>query len=175
VIGLDLLQVLHSRGVSNVLVIARYEFQLKKAMELGVGEAVLSSGDVVAAVSKFTDGMGADQVYECVGGNSDTIGLALDLTAIAGKIIMIGCATKFVNVDIQSLLFKEIQLLPANSYSLFNGLSEFAVALELLENGLVDHKTLITHEYDPADFTEALNSMMNKLPDETIKLVFVRD
>jgi L-iditol 2-dehydrogenase len=175
VIGLDLLQVLHTRGVSNILVIARYEFQAKKAMELGAAETILSSGDVMAAVRKFTDNQGADQVYECVGGNSDTIGLALDLTAIAGKIIMIGCATKFANIDIQSLLFKEVQLLPANSYSLFNGFSEFAVALELLENGLVDHKTLITHEYDPADFAKAFSNMINKVPNETIKLVFVRN
>lgn len=175
VIGLDMLQVLRSRGVSQVLVVARYPFQAELAMLLGAKETVLSDGDVLGRINEFTDGRGADQVCECVGGNSDTIGLALELCAIAGKIVMIGCATKFAAIDIQSLLFKEVQFLPSNSYSIHNGISEFAEALELLENGLVDHKTLITQTYAPEEYIDAFESMIHKEKKQAVKLVFERE
>ncbi len=95
VIGLDMLQVLNARGVSEVLVVARHAFQAEKARQLGAARAVLTDQNVALAVADFTGGRGADQVYECVGGSADTLAQAIELCSIGGKIIMIGCATQF--------------------------------------------------------------------------------
>lgn len=173
VIGLDTVQVLKARGISNILVVARYSFQAEMALRLGASQAVSADGDIVKRVHEFTNGRGADQVYECVGGNSDTIGRAIELCAIGGKVVMVGCATKIASIDIQQMLFKEVQLLPSNSYGIFKGVSEFAAALEMLEKGVVDHKSLITGEYAPEDFRQALDNMINKKIRNTIKPVFV--
>ena len=173
-IGLDMLQVLKSRGISDVLVVARHAFQAEAAMRLGAARAVLAETDVGKAVADFTHSRGADQAYECVGGNAGTLALAIDICAIGGKIVIVGCPTRPANVDIQAVLFKEAALLPSNSYSLFKGVSEFAAALSLLETGQVNHKALITESYDPQDYGRALDSIINKQKNRTIKPVFER-
>ena len=174
-IGLDMLQVLKSRGISDVLVVAQHEFQKERALQLGASRAVLTESNTAKEVADFTRNRGADQVYECVGGDADTLSLAVEICAVGGRIILVGCPTQPANVDVQALLFKEAALLPSNSYSLFRGVSEFAAALDLLESGRVNHNAIITESYEPQDYELALENMIDKRKSKTIKPVFERE
>ncbi|MCL2684375.1 MAG: zinc-binding dehydrogenase, partial [Synergistaceae bacterium] len=165
---------LKSRGISDVLVVAQHEFQKERALQLGASRAVLAESNTAKAVADFTRNRGADQVYECVGGDADTLSLAVEICAVGGRIILVGCPTRPANLDIQTLLFKEAALLPSNSYALFQGVSEFAAALDLLESGRVNHKAIITESYAPQDYDRALEAMIDKRKGKTIKPVFER-
>lgn len=177
VIGIDIIQVLRARGITDIVALARYPFQAEMAQRFGAREVVLSGPDdnPVEEVLRLTGGRGVDQAYECVGGNSAAFSQALAVTAAGGKVIMFGGTTQPSQVDLSKILFGELTVLGSNSYCMQGDKDEFQIALQMVQNGQVDHKSLITHRFRPEDFEKAFQLLFSKGNSHLCKAVWYRD
>jgi threonine dehydrogenase-like Zn-dependent dehydrogenase len=177
VVGLNMIQCLRAEGVTHIIAVAKYDFQGALARRLGAGEVIIhqDGGDPVAEVMRLTDGWGVDQVYECVGGQTDAVDQSIAMCSDAGNVIMLGGTSQPRPIDLQRLLLKEVNILSSNSYSTYGHKREFQIALDMLCDGQVDHKSLVTHTFSPMDYRQAFDVAINKGSHQTGKVMFVRD
>ena len=177
IVGLEMIQCLRARGIRDIIAIAKYPHQAALARRLGAGEiVVLEPGlDIVKEVLKLTAGVGVNQVYECVGGHTDAVAQSLEICAKGGKVVMIGGAPKTRPIDLQAMLLREANLLPCMSYSNTGTTRDFQIAINLLRDGLVDHKCLVTHAFAPEEYRSALDTAMSKGRQDVGKVVMVRE
>ena len=174
-IGLDLIQCLKLSGV-DILAVGRHPFQAEAAHKLGASHTFILDHpfDPTRAVQDLTWGRGADQVYECVGGQGETLNQAIAMCRMGGKVIMIGEFYGLRPTNLFSMMMKEVPILTSNAYSTFGTDREFQVALRLLADKKVDHNLLITHRFDPENFLEAFETSFSKKASRSIKSIFVR-
>lgn len=176
VVGLNLLQVLRAKGIPNLIAICKYPFQAELALKCGASHTVIYNKDtLVSDVLALTDGQGVDQVYECVGGNSDAIDEAIGFTARQGKIIMMGVFTGKHSIDLNAMFMREIDLISSNSYGMSGYRDEFAISVDMLKHNQIDHEMLITHRFKPEDYVEAIEAARGKDESKAVKVLFVRD
>jgi len=175
IVGLDMVQVLRAAGITQIIAIAKYDFQAELAEKLGASQVVMIADqtDAVGEVLLLSNG-GVDQVYECVGGLTDAVQQSMLMCRNGGKVIMLGGASKPRPIDLQDMLLKEVSIVPSNSYSIFNGKSEYETSIGLLRDGFVNHQCLITHRYAFEDFKKAFDGMLDKTSTHTIKAIFER-
>jgi threonine dehydrogenase-like Zn-dependent dehydrogenase len=177
VLGLDTIQCLRAVGIGEIVAVAKYEFQAEAARRLGAREVILSQDgtDPSEAIRQLTDGSGVDQVYECVGGETDAIAQAIAMCGRGGRVVMMGAFPSGPRpVSLRTMLTNEISLLACNSYATAGTVREYQIALDMLIQGQADHMSLITHRYAPEDYQTALDVTMNKAAHASIKTVFVR-
>ena len=176
VVGLNLVQLLKMHGAEQITAICKYPFQAELAMELGATDTILYDSDTVVqeALSR-TGGEGFHQVYECVGGNSNALDEAIHICTNKGTVVMLGLFKGYHSVDLNSLMRREINILPANSYTYFNGESEFKASLRLLEEKKIDVAKLVSHRFAPEDYEAAIRCTMDKKTTHAVKVLFVRE
>ena len=179
IIGLDLIPCLIACGVTDVIAIAKYSFQAQAARNLGAKMVVdLESGtekDPVKAVLSLTNGWGVDQVYECVGGETDALDQSISMVRKGGKVIMLGVFPGYRPINLRMMLRKEVNILVSNSYSTSGLEREYKIAMNMLSDGQAKHADLVTHRYTPDQFLPAIETSMNKKKFQNIKTVFIRN
>ncbi len=171
-IGLCTLQVLGSLGIRNTVAVAKHPFQAELAQRFGAGVTVClaDSPDAVSEVRRLVGA--ADQVYECVGGTSDTVQQGIELCRPGGKIIIVGFFVGVRPVNLERVFLAELSILSACAYSIFEEKREFDMALGLVADGLVDLKPLITHRFPREDWRLALDTAFHKAEHQAVKIVF---
>jgi (R,R)-butanediol dehydrogenase/meso-butanediol dehydrogenase/diacetyl reductase len=137
-VGLTTMQCAHAVGAGQTVVVEPNAARRATATALGA-TTVTTPKDAGEVVRDRTDGLGADVVYECVGG-SDTIGSAVELSRRGGSVCLIGLADGTISVDPAAWLRKEITLTTALAYLH----DEFEQAMDLLADGQVRVDTLHT-------------------------------
>src|SRR5207247_9913046 len=153
-IGLSTLQVARANGAGRVGVIGHHAHALDIARRVGADFTINSHDqDPLAAVRELTGGLGADVVYESVGGTATTLVEAAQMVRPGGTIVVTGCFTGAPSPDWRRLMRYEVNLLFSWSYACWNGLPEYQLALDLLAAGKVDGAALVTHHFplDPVD------------------------
>jgi 2-desacetyl-2-hydroxyethyl bacteriochlorophyllide A dehydrogenase len=145
-VGLTQAQVARAVGARRVVVVGRRAGPLRLALACGAADQVVdtSQGDAVAAVLELTDGAGADVVFE-TSGDSSAVGLACGLAAFGGRLGISSLYSGSVAVDPGTAMRKELQLSWINSYSSWNGVREYQLALDLVAQGRVQAAPLVTH------------------------------
>lgn len=91
-IGLLVLMFLIDSGYKNLFAVGNKEFQRRTAVRLGLPEEAYCDSkaeDAAQWIWERTGQRGADVCFECVG-RDETVVRAIDLTAPAGKVIMVG-------------------------------------------------------------------------------------
>lgn len=91
-IGLLLIMFLKQLGIQNILAIGNKDNQRKILQQLGLEEDHYydsREGNVYTWLMERTDGKGTDVFFECVG-KRETISLAVDSAAPAGKVCLVG-------------------------------------------------------------------------------------
>lgn len=176
VVGLSLLQVLHAKGIGNLIAICKYPYQAELAKKCGASEVVLYNKETVAEdVLKLTNRNGVDQVYECVGGKSNAIDDAIHFTTRQGKIIMMGIFAGNPVIDLNAMFMNEISLISSNSYGMSGYRDEFAISVEMLKHKQVDHNLLITHRFKPEQYVEAIEAARGKDKSKAVKVLLERE
>ena len=176
VVGLSLLQVLHAKGISNLIAVCKYPYQADLARKCGASEVVLYNSETIKAdILTFTGGQGVDQVYECVGGRSNAIDDAIGFTTRQGKIVMMGIFAGKPSIDLNEMFMKEINLISSNSYGMSGYRNEFAISIEMLASKQVDHQILITHRYSPEQYVDAIEAARGKNRSAAVKVLIKRD
>ena len=171
-IGLATVQVAKAAGATQVIGLGTRDNMLELATRIGCDNVVnVNKDDPVAAVRELTDGQGADVIYESVGGKSSTFQLAIDLAAQGAHVGIIGLYAEPQELDSTVCMRKELSLDWANSYALWNGISEYKIALDMLINGKYEVAPLITHRFPLDQIDQAFAAADDKLTSGAVKVL----
>jgi L-iditol 2-dehydrogenase len=128
----------------------------------------------VAAVREISGSWGPDQVYECVGGESDALQQSIDMCCRGGKVILMGVFSGVRPLNLLTWLVKEVTIIPVNAYSRTGYHRQFETSLDMLASGRVQAKPLVTHVFDIEDWKMGLEAAYDKRTSHMIKGVFTR-
>jgi len=143
--------------------IGHHAHALEIARRVGADFTINSNEqDALAAVREMTGGLGADVVYESVGGTSSTLVEATHLVRPGGTIVVTGCFTDAPPPDWRRLMRHEVNVLFSWSYARWNGVPEFQLALDLLAAGKVDGAAMVTHHFPLAQVDQAFQAALKK-------------
>jgi threonine dehydrogenase-like Zn-dependent dehydrogenase len=149
-IALTLGQVLKANGAAKVILIGTREQPVEVAIAAGsadVGVAISSGQVPVEAVLAATEGEGAAVTFETVGGQSQLIQQAVEMTRRGGAVSVIGLFTKPQTINSVMAMEREVSIGWSNSFSSWKGESEFATALGLLASGQLNPDPIVTHHF----------------------------
>jgi threonine dehydrogenase-like Zn-dependent dehydrogenase len=172
-IGMTLGQVARAGGARRVLMTGNRPEPLAVAERAGAADEGLTTagGDVVAGVMERTGGAGADVVFETVGGSGPTLRHAVEMARPGGTVCVLGVFTRQPGFDVRVAYGKELTILWSNSYSTWDGVSEYEIALDLLAEGKVRAEPLITHHFVLDDIGAAFAAAADKRSSGAIKVL----
>ncbi len=138
-IGLLTLQAAKAAGASQVLIADIDHTRLERAEKLGADATLLLSGnDLVQEILRRTGGRGVDLVLEAVG-RDETISASIASVRKGGTVTLIGNISPQVKIPLQVVVSRQIRLQGSCASS-----GEYPEAMELLANGKIKVKSLIT-------------------------------
>jgi threonine dehydrogenase-like Zn-dependent dehydrogenase len=157
-IGLFLLQVVKAAGCGSVFIADLLEHRLKTALSLGASQAINAAReDPVERILKETDNLGVDRSFEAVG-LEKTLQQSAQSLKKGGICVLIGLFEDPLNIRFSVNLFaqREIQVRGCRGYCW-----DFQVALELVKNGQVKLKPLISHQLPLNDLPQAFEILLD--------------
>jgi 2-desacetyl-2-hydroxyethyl bacteriochlorophyllide A dehydrogenase len=193
-IGLLTLQVVRALAPqATVSVLARYPFQIEQATRLGA-EHIIYPQDAYRGVQQATGAKlfrgtmgntmllgGYDVIYDTIG-TRRTLYDALRWANAGGAVVVIGVNLHLMRIDLTPIWYQEVSLIgsfghgteqwPVDSQEHY---STFAIAAELMAQGLIHPEKLITHRFALTNFREALATVASKGRTRSIKVVFDYD
>jgi L-iditol 2-dehydrogenase len=138
-IGLLTLQAAKAAGASQVLIADIDRTRLERAEKLGADATLLLSGsDLVQEILRRTGCRGVDLVLEAVG-RDETISASIASVRKGGTVTLIGNISPQVKIPLQVVVSRQIRLQGSCASS-----GEYPEAMELLANGKIKVKSLIT-------------------------------
>lgn len=155
VIGLCVVQILKSMGISQIIVSGHREGRLNIARESGASTVVdAAKENVVPIVNELTSGKGADIVFECAG-LSTTFQQAMEMVHRGGKVDLVGLYGQPINWNPTFIVGNDVTLIGC-------GLQfELPGAIDLLQRGKVNTKPMITHQFPLDSIKEAFETQIN--------------
>ncbi|MBI5968269.1 MAG: alcohol dehydrogenase catalytic domain-containing protein [Deltaproteobacteria bacterium] len=157
-IGLFLLQVVKAAGGSEVFIVDLLEHRLKTALSLGAHFSInVAEEDPVERIIKETHGLGVDRSFEAVGVEK-TLRQSAESLKKGGICVLIGLFEEPHRVLFPVNLFvqREIQIRGCRGYCW-----DFQVALELVRDGKVQLKPLISHQLPLSDLRKAFEILLD--------------
>jgi (R,R)-butanediol dehydrogenase / meso-butanediol dehydrogenase / diacetyl reductase len=167
-IGLFTALVVKSHGVPNVLISDVLPTRLKLAESLGL-HAIGAGQELLKRVTEMSDSNGADVLFECAGHPSS----AREMTSLVrprATIVNLGVFKKPVEVDMQAINFKEIEVLGSRVYERADFQTAIDLAMKLPLDGIVSHSfTLseVTYAFKQFQSSEACKVLI--LPNQISK------
>ncbi len=163
IIGLCIIQILRSRGVTDIIASGRRTNRLKWAGASGariVVDAVQE--DIVTAVKKLTSNKGAKMVFE-VAGTPEAFKQSLEIVHRGGKVNVVGLYEQTVTWNPGFIAMNDLTLVGC-------GLKfDIPGAIELLKSGKVDTRPYITHQFPLSNIKEAYDTQLENR--EAIKVL----
>ena len=105
---------------------------------------------------------GVDLVVETVGGTASTLGQALGIVRMGGRISVLGVFTQGVQLNALVLMLKEIRIAGGITYCRPGQHSDFDVALGILSREPERARAIITHRFPLAEATQAFQAAADK-------------
>jgi 2-desacetyl-2-hydroxyethyl bacteriochlorophyllide A dehydrogenase len=172
-IGMTTGQVARAVGAARVAMVGTRPAPLEVAKRAGAADVGFAGldGDPVGALLEDTGGRGADVVFETVGGTAPTLGQAVRMARRGGVICILGVYTGPPELDVATAYAKELTILWSNSYSTWNGVSEYAIALGMLAAGKLLAEPLITHHFPLSRIGDAFAAAADKKGSGAIKVM----
>jgi len=172
-IALTLGQVLKARDAGKVILVGTRNQPVDVAVAAGSADigVATSDRDPVEAVLEATGGEGAAVTFETVGGRSQLIQQAMEMTRAGGVVSVIGAFTTPQTIDSAAALGREITLQWSHAFSTWNGVSEYAITLELLTSGKLNPGPIITHNFTLDDIQKAFATANNKRSSGAIRVM----
>ncbi len=153
VIGLYAIQVLKTMGVSKIVASGRRPSRLEAAKVCGADTIIdAAQEDAVQAVMEATAGMGVNTVVECAGMQA-TFDQSVAMARGGGKIMLVGVYEEPLTWDPLPVIAKNLSLIGCLG-------GNFPAAIELLKNGKVNAKPLITHRFSLDQAAEGFKTQL---------------
>jgi L-iditol 2-dehydrogenase len=156
-IGLLVAQVVKTYGAKVVIAgLTKDRRRLDKAKELGIEAAVdILTENTKEIVDVLTDGYGADIVFECTGA-SPSVNLGLDILAKKGNYVQVGMFPMAeISVDFEKVIQKELQVIGSRTQKP----SDWDSSLALINNGSVNTKALVSHQFNITEWDQAYDAI----------------
>jgi 2-desacetyl-2-hydroxyethyl bacteriochlorophyllide A dehydrogenase len=171
-VGLSQGQVARALGARQVILVGRRAQPLALALDIGAADSVVDSSQVdpVQAVLDITQHRGADVVFE-TSGTAAGIQLGCELVGFGGRLGISGLYPEPAVLDTTPLMRKEVAVCWVNSYSSWDGVPEYQIALELLASGRIAADNLVTHRVPLADIARGFALADNKSSSGSIKVM----
>ncbi len=172
-IALALGQVLKANHVSQVILIGTREQSVELAIAANSADVgvVTAKGDVVSAVLAATGGDGVAVTFETVGGQSQLIQQAVEMTRRGGVVSVLGLFTKPQAIDPVMAMEHEVSIQWSNSFSSWNGEREFITALDLLVSGKLNPEPIVTHHFGIHEIAEAFATAHEKQVSGAVRVI----
>ena len=139
--------------------------RLQVARELGFEAIDAKDLDIVQVVKEYTDGVGADVVFE-VAGSQITANQMIDCIKFQGEIMVVSVYKKPPTIQLAAMHFREISLSTTRCYSP----EDFTKAIGLLEQNTINLDPLISHILPLEEIKTGFELMEN--PDQSLKILF---
>ncbi|RFA34791.1 sorbitol dehydrogenase [Virgibacillus dokdonensis] len=152
-IGLLTAQVAKSYGAKVIITgLTSDQIRLDKAKELGVDRVVnTQKEDIRKVVHAVTNEYGADAVFECSGAIS-AAKEGLDILRKKGRYVQLGIFSQpEVPFDLEKIIQKEIHVVGSRSQKS----ADWEPSLSLMNDGTVNAKALVTHEFSITEWDKA--------------------
>ncbi|WP_255197443.1 zinc-dependent alcohol dehydrogenase [Halorarius litoreus] len=172
VMGYQCGQLALQQGAGEVIAVDVNAEKVELAESQGMVGVDASAEDPVAVVDERTDGIGADVVLECVGGDqshanegTDPLAQAVRMLRSGGRIVQVGSIAGELTVSPRMMRSKHVQWInPLRGVvSLGPNADSGDLAAKLVADGRVDIAGCITHEVQGLDaFEEAVDITTNK-------------
>jgi threonine dehydrogenase-like Zn-dependent dehydrogenase len=194
-IGLCTLAALRALGSkSEIIVLARYKFQVEAAEKLGASHVILGSRknsfyNDIAKLSKadlknpimgkpLVIG-GVHSTFDCVG-SKGSLDDAMRLTRNGGRVIFVGDPGVVSNLDWTPILTQELEVKAAYLYHHIENFGgklwkAFDLAIELMRTGKVDLGWMVTHKFPLEKYNEAFELSNQRGKNMAIKIAFEFD
>ncbi len=157
--GLLALQLATRVAEKPPIVLDRVGYRLERARELGGDPMNIDEGDVVARVQEATDGLGVDKVIEFAG-RGDAFTLATQILRPGGTLAGGGVYLEQDHpVSLFTLYFNNLQL-SLNGFA--NAHTAMAEAAQLVEDGVIDPTSVISHRVGLEDVPAAARSFSER-------------
>jgi 2-desacetyl-2-hydroxyethyl bacteriochlorophyllide A dehydrogenase len=148
-LGLLALQVLRARG-ARVLVVSRSTRRFPLALALGAERThALADGPVAEAARDFSGREGVDLVVETAG-TPAAVTHALDAVRPGGRIVLTGLPHEPTPVSFFGVVRREVTIMGSMIYQ-----DEFPEAMQLVAQGAVHSRPLVTHRFGLSAIDEA--------------------
>lgn len=172
-IAFTLGQVLKANGVKNVIMTGTRPEPLDLAIAANSADSVVCvrDSDPVKAVLDATGGDGAAVTFETVGGREQLMSQAADMTMRGGAISVLGLFTVPQSLDASLAMQKELTVRWSNSFSTWNGESEYKTALNLMASGKLNPAPIITHQYGIEQISKAFEAADNKRSSGAVRVI----
>lgn len=162
---------------AHVTVMARYPHQIAAAKRLGADQ-VISDLEPYQAVADVTGGKlyraplnrgmilgGFEVIYDCVG-SADTVYNALRWARASGAVVMVGIQLGEMKIDLNPIWYQEVDLIGSNTFGVerWRGREAhtFELVVEMLQEGVLEHRGLITHRFPLAQIKKAIDTANDK-------------
>lgn len=137
-IGLLLLQSLRRAGCSRILAVDIAPEKLAMAKKLGATAVVVSGQNALPEITDWTEGRGADAVFEAVGIPA-TVDLAVRSARKGGSVTLVGNVAPVVEFPLQVCVTRELSIYGSCASS-----GEYPACLDALAKGEIDAAPLLS-------------------------------
>lgn len=161
-IGLLSIAAARHRGAREIVATARYAHQAAAATMLGATTVFGTDREGRHGLRDLALGGDIDVVIETVGGTARTLEQAVQVVAPGGRIVVLGVFEKAPLFPALMLLFKEIRVIGSMVYNRVEGISDFDVAIDILENAAGSLQGLVTHRFALDDCDRAFGTAADK-------------
>ena len=160
-IGLVTLLACKAFGAADITVIDVIPKRLEFAKRLGATRVFNAAEcDVLKEIDGFTEGKGADIVIETAG-TAKTYFQTSYAVKRAGTIVLVGLAPQdIIEFNFAKLMNKEAQI-----KTVFRYRNIYPQAINAIAQGLIDVKSIVTHEFDFEDSEKAFSFAINNKND----------
>lgn len=150
-VGLLILQLVKLSGVAMVIATDKLTHRLAAARDLGADQAFLAdSGRELGEIHKATKGHDLDVVFE-VAGEKDAVDVSISAVIPGGKVLMVGIPAEDLTIfKASQVRHKEINIQWVHRMK-----NTYPGAISLVEKGLVDVRSLVTHHFPLEKAAEA--------------------
>jgi alcohol dehydrogenase len=151
-VGLSAIHTARLFGPAAVIAVDRIAGRLDLAAKLGATHVVDATDDVATVVAEVTGQQGATGVVEAVGSPA-TIGQAISLAGVGGRVAVVGIAPSGVELPLPEMLFKNVTL-----WTGLGDLSHMDTLMDLTRRGVIDPTPMFTHRAALDDITKAFET-----------------
>lgn len=155
-VGLTIAQVADIAGATSIVILGKPDNPIQIAHDaVGAVPINVDKTDAVQAVMEWSNGRGADVVFEAVGGKANTLEQATQIAAKRGRVCMVGGHGAPLTFSERFARSKELTIIWSFCYGRRGGRTEFQIAIDLLAAGKFDPSPLVTHRFKLEEITRA--------------------
>lgn len=150
-IGLMILQLARLSGATEIVVSERLPHRLEIALEMGASRGFLVTGDAdQSAVEQAIGHYGVDVAFEAAGDNQ-AVETAITAVKPGGRVVLVGIPSADWTAFTASTARRKGVTIKLSRRMRFT----YPQAIQLVEEGLVDVRSLVTHRYPLVEFEQA--------------------